>query len=301
MVLRSAARYCLVSEDKQIHRPAPAHRAINLLRFSHRAAHRPVVEEGLPADGRQRMARHIIVVDFMIVPHHIGADFGVTALRRGIVAIDAVFLPELGQCMGRPVAVGVNRIAQMEKEVGPLSAHRVHHRKRLVALARVAAKTENYLGLIIRAGRRDKACHRPRLSALGHGPVIIPGRRLQTIQRKNRAVIRAGVDGVHLSRLKLRQIRLLAVSENHATARVRPQPHQRAVGSDITANVAKRQAGIGIGIENVPAATRRADEPRHGEPGPAHDFEKVTPVHVHLDVQFVPNQFAEPAGDKGKE
>ena len=203
--------------------------------------------------------------------------------------------------MGCPVAVGVDRIAQMEKEVGPLGAHRMHHRKRLVALARVAAKAESYLGIVIRAWRRDEARHRPSRPAFGHRPVVIPCRRVQTIQRKNRAVIRAGFDSAHLSGLKLRQTRLLAVIENHATARVRPEPHQRAVGSDITANVAQRQAGTCIGIEELPAATRHADQPRHGEPGPAHDFEKPTPVHTHLDVHFVPNQFAEPAGEEGKE
>ena len=63
----------------------------------------------------------------MIVPHGVDTGIAKTVLTGEIFAIGPVLGPKFGELIGGAVSVGVDRIAEVEKKIRTLRAHRLHH------------------------------------------------------------------------------------------------------------------------------------------------------------------------------
>ena len=82
----------------------------------------------------------------------------------------------------RAVTVGVDCVAQVQKEVRLLRANGAHDGKWFVAFSRIGAEAKRHFGFILRVRRGDKAGDRPRSFAGHRGAVVITRCHLQFIE-----------------------------------------------------------------------------------------------------------------------
>src|SRR5207244_5396165 len=96
-----------------IHYFAPPKRTIEPIRLLGISAHRPVVKKRPPSRGRQRVEPFIVVSNFMIIPDDIDTGIREKSLARGVIAVVAVFGPELRKVRFCDVAVRVVSVREM--------------------------------------------------------------------------------------------------------------------------------------------------------------------------------------------
>src|SRR4029077_5867473 len=81
---------------EKLERLAPSERPRDRFGFFETSPYRPIVQERFPTYGRQRVSRQVVVGHFVIVPSDIRTDLIETKLGGSIVAVGAIFRPELG-------------------------------------------------------------------------------------------------------------------------------------------------------------------------------------------------------------
>ncbi len=256
-----------VVEEKKLEPLAPAKRPVNAVGLGGVAPERPVIEERLLPDRRQRVAGIVIIMDLVIVPDDVEARLGKQPLARRVVPVAAILGPKLGRGGGGAAAVGVDRVAQVDKEIRPGGADRVHDVEGLVAFPRVAAEAKLHGQKGVRRRRGFEARDRAGLLPGDGGAVIVGRGGLEPAEQEP-----GGVVGPprHLDRRGDRggrEPRLFAVFDRDPAPRRGAEPNHRPVRRRVAGQGPEREARVGFEARRQERAARRSERERNDEAG----------------------------------
>src|SRR3970282_528184 len=135
------------------------------------------------------MIRQEIILHFVIIPHHIPTGFQKTSLGGSIIAVGAILRPKFAEPVGAAAPVGVNGVAEVQEEIGALSAHCIHNREGLVTFPAIAAETKADSRRILAWRRSDEARDGAGFSPFNDRAIIVRRFRLQPVERDERGRI----------------------------------------------------------------------------------------------------------------